>query len=101
MDAASWQSLGAILLLLGIGAYNGWQARKAAKKSTAAAEQTTAVSNGFAAKVTSELDAIKRELGYQRRLMIQHLAQHAGSDLNQAHDEHARYCDDDEEDEIP
>lgn len=75
MDSSTVQQVGGIALLLGIGAYNSWQSRQAAK-------QTKATGNGFAKHVRESLARIERKSDATHDLMVEHLADHAGSDLS-------------------
>lgn len=56
-------------------AYAGWQAYRANK-------QTKGTGNGFARHTTEALERIEKKTDDTHQLMIEHLADHAGSDLS-------------------
>lgn len=74
MSPDTWQQVGGIALLVAIGAFNAWQSRKANK-------QTKNTGNGFAGHVTDALTRIEKKTDATHALMVEHLADHAESDL--------------------
>lgn len=76
MSLDTWQTIGTIVALLLVGAYNGWRSMRAereavrasanaataALQATNAATQTVPLSNGFAAEVHRKLDRIEMRL---------------------------------------
>lgn len=74
MPADAWQNAGEILVLLVLGGYTAYKAHKADK-------QTKHTGNGFAAHVRDSLQRIESKADDTHRLMVEHLADHAGSDL--------------------
>ena len=69
------QQLGELITLLVLGGYTAWKAHKADK-------QTKATGNGFAKHVRESLDRIERKADKTHDLMVEHLADHSGSDLS-------------------
>jgi hypothetical protein len=69
------QQVGELITLLALGGYTAWKAHKTDR-------QTKATGNGFAKSVRESLDRIEKKADATHVLMVEHLADHAGSDLS-------------------
>jgi len=69
------QQVGELITLLALGGYTAWKAHKADK-------QTKATGNGFARHVRDSLERIEKKADATNALMVEHLSDHAGSDLS-------------------
>ena len=76
-----YQAIGAGVVSVVMGAFTAWQATKANKNATKANNQTKATGNGFAKHVTDDLSELKAQVKTTNALLVQHLADHAGHDL--------------------
>lgn len=92
MTTDTWQTIGTIVALLLVGAYNAWQSRKAEREArlakshaAVASAQTIATGNGFAGNVLERLDRIERRGDETHTLMVNHLASHSDRDLSGGH----------------
>lgn len=95
MDAATWQTIGTIVALLAVGAYNAWRTRRAEHAATQAAQRaqhavtlSAPTGNGFAGEVKSSLERIEAKVddvaqaqAATHRLVVDHLQAHAQHDL--------------------
>lgn len=98
MSTDAWQTLGTIVALLLIGAYNAYQGRRAEKQAkqahsaaTTAVRQTEHTGNGFAGDVLGRLQRIEERGEHTHdlaerthTLMTDHLSAHANSDLDKS-----------------
>jgi hypothetical protein len=96
MSPDAWQTIGTILALLGVGAYNVLRTHRAERAAKAAAEraqtaviQTEATGNGFARNVLDHLDSIEAKVdgvadanAATHQLIVEHLSAHAHHDLS-------------------
>lgn len=101
MTPTEWKEIGAVVALIVVGGYNAWQARGARKSADQANHNVT--QNGGSnnpptvpdrlCEIRGELGELRgelmgaigevREQGQQTHdLMVEHLADHAGSDLS-------------------
>jgi ABC-type nickel/cobalt efflux system permease component RcnA len=96
MSPDTWSTIGTILALIIVGAYNGWrtyraerEAREARREAASAAEKSTATNNGLSTYTRCRLERIEGSIEDVRALaskthdlMTEHLSDHAGSDLS-------------------
>lgn len=88
MDSETLERLGGVLVTLIFIGYGAVQARLGRQRAEVAVghaekavQQTKSTGNGFAQHTTEALARIERQAAETHRLMIEHLADHAGSDL--------------------
>lgn len=77
-----YQAVGAGVVSLILGGIAAWQSTKANRNAAKANTQTKATGNGFAKHVTDDLAELKAQVKTTNSLLVQHLADHAGHDLD-------------------
>lgn len=82
MSPETWQTLGTIVALLVVGAYNAWRTIRAERAARKAVDLSRPTGNGFAQEVRDSLARIEGKADATNQLVINHLAAHAHHDLN-------------------